>query len=203
MIPLFILSGIAVFVMTDAWVTLQKLMKVDQRWFRNVIDLVYKRDIEKAIVVAGESDSALGKMAAEGLRDYRLPTKNIEENMQVEARRVISKSEGSVSYLSMIATTAPMLGFLGTIFGVIKIFFNISMTNDFSISSISDGLYQKMICSAVGLLVGIVAYIGYYILNRRIDIMLLALDKGGSELMKAVTVSRGGTAQAAGDEKGR
>lgn len=190
MVPLFVLLGIAIFLMTDTWIAVRNLRRFSPRWFAHVLDLVYKKEIGQAIDVARRSNSALGKMTVKGLQGYDLPQKTIEEDMQVEARQVIAKPEGATGYLSMIAAIAPMLGFLGTIFGVIKIFFNISMTNDLSITSISDGLYQKMICSGVGLLVGIIAYLGYYILNRSVDTIVLTLDKGGNELLKAIQSSR-------------
>jgi len=79
-----------------------------------------------------------------------------------------------------------MLGFLGTIFGVIKIFYNISVTNDLNIANISDGLYQKMICSGAGLFVGIIAYSGYYILNGRIDKIVVKIDKSSNDLLKEI-----------------
>lgn len=190
MVPLFILLGIAIFLMTDTWILVRNLRRFNPRWFAHVLDLVYKKEIGQALDVARRSKSALGKLTVKGLQGYNLPQKTIEEDMQVEARQVIAKPEGATGYLSMIAAIAPMLGFLGTIFGVIKIFFNISMTNDLSITSISDGLYQKMICSGVGLLVGIIAYLGYYILNRNVDRIVLTLDKGGNDLLKAIEASR-------------
>ncbi len=192
MIPLFVLFGFTIFFMVDTWVVVQKLRTVNPKWFAHLISLIHKGDTDKALEVAGKSESALGQMAVAAIQSADLPEKNLEEDMQVEARQALAKSEGAIGYLSMIAAIAPMLGFLGTIFGVIKIFFNISLTNDLSISSISDGLYQKMICSGTGLLVGIIAYVGYYVLNRRIEMILLTLDKGGNELLKAIVMSRQG-----------
>ncbi len=191
LVPIFILLGLAIYLMAETWVNVNKLTKVNRQWYSDVIDKVYQNNLGRAFEIAVRSRSALGQMFSAGLQNSDMPIKTIEEDMQVEARQVIAKSETAVGYLGMIATIAPMLGFLGTIFGVIKIFFNISLTNDLSISSISDGLYQKMICSGAGLLVGIIAFIGYYILNRRIDRILLVLDKGGNELIKAMIVSRG------------
>jgi biopolymer transport protein ExbB len=190
MIPIFILAAIAVFLISDTWVSVRKLRKVNPRWFAHLLKLVDSGDVEQALSVATKSSSAMGKVAIAGLSSCDLPQKNIEEDMQIETRQVLAKPEGSIGYLGTIATIAPMLGFLGTIFGVIKIFFNISLTNDLSISSISDGLYQKMICSGAGLLVGIIAYIGYYILNRYLDTMVLGIDKGANELLKAMTAPR-------------
>ena len=191
MVPLLLLLGVAIFLMSDTWMAVAKLRKVNDRWFSHLLDQVYAEEIDKAVATAKKSGSALGRIAVKGLQSFHLPMKVVEEDMQVEARQTIAKTEGSIGYLSVIATVAPMLGFLGTIFGVIKIFFNISMTNDLSISSISDGLYQKMICSGAGLLVGIIAYLGYYILNRRVDEIVLSMDKGGNELTKAIAAARG------------
>lgn len=106
--------------------------------------------------------------------------------MQIEARQQISLMEDQMNYLGITAAIAPMLGFLGTIFGVIKIFYNISVTNDLNIASISDGLYQKMICSGAGLFVGIIAYSGFYVLNGFIDKAVLKIDKDSNEMMKAI-----------------
>lgn len=191
MIPLFVLLGIAIFLMADTWVGIKKLRKVNDRWFSHLVELVRAGDFAQAAKVAKKSGSALGRMAVKCVQGHNLPTNMIEEDMQVEARQAISKPEASIGYLSVIATVAPMLGFLGTIFGVIKIFFNISITNDLSISSISDGLYQKMVCSGAGLLIGIIAYLGYYILNRYVDTIILTMDRGGNELIKAVSIARG------------
>jgi biopolymer transport protein ExbB len=191
MIPIIFLLAIAIFLITYTWASVGRLRKINGKWFKQVLKLTRAGDIAQAIEMAGKSESALGKVAVAGLRSCNLPEKNMEEDMQVETRQVLSRPEGHIGYLSVIATIAPMLGFLGTIFGVIKIFFTISLTNDLSISSISDGLYQKMICSGAGLLVGIIAYIGYYILNRYMDTMVLDIDKGANELLKAMTAPRG------------
>lgn len=191
MVPLLLLSALAIFIMVDSWVGINKMLKFDRKGFSRILDLIYRGDIEQAVKAARNNRSAVSRIASAGLAGAALPIKHIEDDMQVEARQIMAKAETPVEYLSMIATIAPMLGFLGTIFGVIKIFFNISMSNDLSISSISDGLYQKMICSATGLLVGIVAYLGYYILNRRIDKMVLGMDHAGNEVVKAISISRG------------
>ena len=109
--------------------------------------------------------------------------------MQGEATQQIARMEKHLNWLSITASVAPMLGFLGTIFGVINIFFRIAQTNEFEISTIADGLYQKMVSSAVGLFVGIVAYAGYYLLNGRIDTIVANMDKYSNDL---VNMLRGG-----------
>ena len=83
-----------------------------------------------------------------------------------------------------------MLGFLGTIFGVIRIFYDISKSGVLDISTISNGLYEKMICSGTGQLVGIIAYSGYSLLNNRIDKIVLQMDVVANEALKAIRADR-------------
>jgi biopolymer transport protein ExbB len=79
---------------------------------------------------------------------------------------------------------------------VIKIFYDIAKTNDLAIDTISTGLYQKMICSGAGLLVGIIAYAGYYVLNGRIDKVVVNIDKESNEVLKAIRAYKRGTVEA-------
>jgi biopolymer transport protein ExbB len=91
--------------------------------------------------------------------------------------------EKKLGYLSLIAKLAPMFGFVGTIMGVIKIFYDISLTDNLSIGNISGGLYQKMITSASGLMVGIIAFLGYYILTMMIDRVINRIERASMELI--------------------
>jgi biopolymer transport protein ExbB len=90
-----------------------------------------------------------------------------------------------LGYLGIIAGIAPMLGFVGTIAGVIKIFYNISLADNISIGIISGGLYQKMICSGTGLIVGVLAYTGYHLLQMMIDRYMIKLQESLIQFLKA------------------
>lgn len=185
MIPLLILFTLMLFIAGDSWFTLRKMNAVDQGWFSKILELVRGGEYEKAFNMARRNNSALARISRAGLQNVDLPKEQVEQDMEVESRQVLARIDAPVGYLSMIASIAPMLGFLGTIFGVINIFIKVSLTNELSISSISDGLYQKMICSAIGLLIGIMAYCAYYFLNRNVDKMVATMDKGGNMLIKA------------------
>jgi biopolymer transport protein ExbB len=93
--------------------------------------------------------------------------------------------ENHLGYLGIIAGIAPMLGFVGTIAGVIKIFYNISLADNISIGIISGGLYQKMICSGTGLIVGVLAYTGYHLLQMMIDRYMIKLQESLIQFLKA------------------
>jgi len=184
MIPLLLLFVLMIFIATDSWVAMRRMATGDDRWFVGVIKSLRAGDYDKALDSAKRSGSSLAGITRAGIEGRSLPQAQLEEDMQVEARQAIAKLDAPVGYLSMIASIAPMLGFLGTIFGVIKIFITISATNELSISSISDGLYQKMICSAVGLTVGILAYCAYWLLGRQVDKRILYMDMCSNMLLK-------------------
>jgi len=98
-----------------------------------------------------------------------LPIKDIESAMESVAGLETDKLEKNLGFLGLTAGIAPMLGFIGTISGIIKIFYNISVSDNISIGIIAGGLYEKMITSGAGLVVGVLAYASFHILNSRID----------------------------------
>lgn len=187
MLPLLLLSILMVFLAADSWFSLRKMTTTDSEWFSSMIKLIRKGDYAQALDSTTRSNSALAGIMRAGIEGCNLPQTQMEEEMQVEARQVIAKMESPISYLSMIASIAPMLGFLGTIFGVITIFMTISATNELSISSISSGLYQKMICSAVGLTVGILSYCAYWLLGKKVDKIVLYMDKCSNLFLRELT----------------
>ena len=180
LLPIFLLSLLSIYVIINKWLVISRLGKKDSIWLSRVIELVNEGKIDKALKFCIERPYASAKVIAAGLKEFELSEKEIEEAMEVEARQQVNILENQMNWLGITASIAPMLGFLGTIFGVIKIFYDIARTNDLAIDTISTGLYQKMICSAAGLLVGIVAYSGYYILNGRIDKVVVNIDKDGN-----------------------
>ncbi|MFR9165582.1 MAG: MotA/TolQ/ExbB proton channel family protein [Dysgonomonas sp.] len=190
LVPIFLLSLLAIYIIIERWLAINKLGKKDSVWFSRIMELISENKTDKAIKFCLERPYSVGKVVAAGLKEASNPEQEIEEAMQTEARQQVYLLEKGMNYLGITASIAPMLGFLGTIFGVILIFYNISMTNDLNIANISDGLYQKMICSGAGLLVGIVAYAGYYVLNGRIDRVVLDMDKSSNEVLRAIRANK-------------
>ena len=186
LLPILLLLLLAIYVIIERWVTIKNLGKKDVIWFARVNELISENKLNKAAKFCAEHPSSYAKVITAGLNDASEDEHIIQESMETEARQQISKLENNMNYLGITASIAPMLGFLGTIFGVIRIFYNIALTNDLNIAAISDGLYQKMICSGVGLLVGVIAYSGYYVLNGRIDKIVANIDKYANETLRAL-----------------
>jgi biopolymer transport protein ExbB len=184
--PLFFLFILSNYMIIERWVSIHILSKTDNKWFIHVNELVEKGEIDKAISFCNEKNTVYSKVLVAGLENADYDDLEIQDALQSESRQQISVLEKGMNYLGISASIAPMMGFLGTIFGVIKIFYNISITNDLNIANISDGLYQKMISSGAGLFVGIIAYSGYYILNGRIDKIVVQMDKCTNDLLKGI-----------------
>lgn len=190
MVPIAFLSIVAIYFIIERWLVVRKMGKTDTIWQSRIIELISENKTEQALKFCYEKPYAAGKVIAAGLKEQNEAPEEVENAMQIEGRMQISKMENHMNYLGIIASIAPMLGFLGTIFGVITIFYNISQTADLDIATISDGLYQKMICSGAGLLVGIIAYSGYYIINGIIDKVVINIDKESNEALKAMRTAR-------------
>ncbi|MDR0824248.1 MAG: MotA/TolQ/ExbB proton channel family protein [Prevotella sp.] len=197
LLPIFLLSLLAIYVIINKWLVINRLGKKDTMWLSRVIELINEGRIDKALKFCVERPYASAKVIAAGLKEFELSDKEIEESMEVEAHQQISILEDKLNWVGITSSIAPMLGFLGTIFGVIKIFYDIAKTNDLAIDTISTGLYQKMICSGAGLLVGIIAYSGYYLLNGRIDKVVVNLEKDSNDVMKAIRAYKRGITEAA------
>ena len=192
LLPIFLLSLLAIYVIINKWLIINRLGKKDSVWLSRVIELVNENKIDKALKFCIERPYASAKVIAAGLKEFDKDDNEIQEAMEIEARQQIGEMENQMNWLDITASIAPMLGFLGTIFGVIKIFYDIARTNDLAIDTISTGLYQKMICSGAGLLVGIIAYAGYKTLNGRIDKAVLNIDKESNQVLKAIRATKKG-----------
>lgn len=196
LLPIFLLSLLSIYVIINKWLVISRLGKKDSIWLSRVVELVHEGKIDKALKFCVERPYASAKVIAAGLKEFDKEEAEIQEAMEVEARQQISILEDQLNWLGITASIAPMLGFLGTIFGVIKIFYDIARTNDLAIDTISTGLYQKMICSGAGLLVGIIAYSGYYLLNGRVDKTVVNIDKESNEVLKAIRAYKRGSVEA-------
>jgi biopolymer transport protein ExbB len=165
MIPIGILSIVAVYVFIERYLTIRRHISSDVNFMNNINDFVVKGNTDSALTLCRNTDKPIARMIEKGISRLGKPIKEIEESIEIAGKFEVYDLEKNIQILAVIAGIAPMFGFLGTIIGVIKIFFNISMTSDVSIGTVSAGLYTKMVSSASGLIVGIIAYIGYHWLN--------------------------------------
>jgi biopolymer transport protein ExbB len=169
MIPIGILSIIAVYVFIERYFVIRRQISADVGFMNNIHDFILKGEINSALTLCRNTAKPIARMIEKGIMRLGKPIKEIEESIEIAGKFEVYNLEKNVQILAVIAGIAPMFGFLGTIIGVIKIFYNISMTSDVSIGSVSAGLYTKMVSSASGLIVGVIAYIGFHWLNIMIN----------------------------------
>lgn len=177
LIPIIILFFYTIYLIFERYLSIKKAVKLDALLIKDVRMQLNASNIDAAVSLAERSSTAAGNVLKEGILTIGRPISEIESNMERAANIEIGEMEKRMGHLGLIAGIAPTLGFVGTISGVIKIFYSISVTENISIGNISGGLYEKMISSGAGLVVGIIAYAAYHLLNGTIDTFSLNIQK--------------------------
>jgi biopolymer transport protein ExbB len=186
MIPIILLSIFSIYLFIERFLYIRKNAVVDPDLIYNVITENSNKRNKEALVLATNNDTSLGRILVSGLSQPGKTPVDVEKYMEAAANIEISEMEKNTGYLGIIAGIAPMLGFIGTISGVIKIFYNISLADNISIGIIAGGLYQKMICSGTGLIVGVIAYSCYHYLQMMIDRYSIDMQRQVNEVIKAL-----------------
>lgn len=183
MIPLALMFIVAVYVFIERLITINNAGKVPPSFMGNVKELVSKGDINGAKLICTQSDTPIAHILRKGISRIGKPIDHIEKSMENVGRLELYKLEKNLVILTIIAGIAPMFGFLGTIAGMIQTFFNISITSDITLGSIAGGIYVKMVTSATGLIIGIIAYIGYSYLNAQIDKVVNQMEAASADFI--------------------
>jgi biopolymer transport protein ExbB len=183
MLPLGLLLLSTVFLIAERWMAINSNSRIDQAFVDNIKDFIQQGNLKSAESLCRNQRTAAGRVLERATGRIGYPIKDIESTIENAGQIELQRLEGNLPYLGVIAGVAPMLGFVGTISGIIRIFYDISLSNDFNISTIAGGMYEKMITSGTGLIIGLIAYAGYHLLNMRIDRFALKLQMAASDFM--------------------
>lgn len=183
MLPLALLAFIGLVIFVERYLTIRKASKDEMNLMQQVKQSIKSAKLESAVAICRNSNTPLGRMLEKGLLRIGRPIKDIEGAIENVGKLEVSKLEKNISILGIIAGIAPMLGFVGTIIGVIAIFHEVSVKGIIEIGTISGGLYTKMITSATGLIIGIIAYVLYHILNMMVDSIILKMETDAIEFI--------------------
>lgn len=186
LIPIIFLLVYTVYLIIERYLYIRKTAKTDTHLIQDVRTHLNSGNLDLAVSSSQRDGAAAGRVLKEGVLTIGRPISEIESNMEKVANIEIGQMEKKLGHLGLIAGIAPTLGFVGTISGVIKIFYSISVTENISIGNISGGLYEKMISSGAGLIVGIIAYAGYHLLNGMIDNFSLNVQKNVLEFVNII-----------------
>lgn len=170
MIPIFILSIVAIYIFFERMMTIRRASQSPEGFMDKIKRMVANGDINGARMICAQSDTPIGKMIEKGVSRIGSPLKNIEVSIENVGKIEIYKLERNLSLLATISGAAPMIGFLGTVTGMIRAFISIAQEEGaVSPKLLSSGIYEAMITTAAGLVVGIVAYLGYNYLVTRVQ----------------------------------
>lgn len=183
MIPLALLAFLGLIIFFERYFTIRKAAKDESQLTMQVRASIKSGNLDSAIAICKSSNTPIGRMLQKGLLRIGRPIKDIEGAIENIGKLEVSKLEKNIGILGIIAGIAPMLGFVGTIIGVITIFHDVSVKGIIEIGTISGGLYVKMISSATGLIIGIIAYIFYNILNMMVDKVILKMETDSIEFI--------------------
>jgi biopolymer transport protein ExbB len=183
MVPLALLAFMGLVIFVERYLTIRKASKDEMNLMMQVKQSVKSANLDSALAICRNSNTPLGRMLEKGLLRIGRPIKDIEGAIENVGKLEVSKLEKNISILGIIAGIAPMLGFVGTIIGVITIFHEVSVKGIIEIGTISGGLYVKMITSATGLIIGIIAYVLYHILNIMVDRIILKMETDAIEFI--------------------
>ena len=170
MIPIILSSFVAIYIFVERILTINRANQDQSAFMARIKELVLKGDINGARVLCAQFDSPVARMIEKGVSRIGSPLKNIEASIENTGKIEIFKLEKNLSILATVAGAAPMMGFLGTVMGMVTAFIAIAQEEgSVGPKLLANGIYEAMITTVAGLIVGIVAYLGYNYLVTRVS----------------------------------
>jgi biopolymer transport protein ExbB len=187
MIAMVVFLLVAVFFTIERLIVIGKAGKLDRNFSLNIRDYILNGKIDSARELCRVQNTPVARVIEKGISRLGKPTREIIEAMETTGKVEVSRAEKNLHFISLIARIAPMLGFIGTIFGVIVIFRDISNSGgEVSIQNISHGLYLKMFSSAAGLTVGVLAFMMYHFLNTMVESLSKKIERTTLEFLDTI-----------------
>ena len=183
MIPLALLLALAIFFFFERLIAINKASNIDANFMNMIRDNILSGNVTAARALARNTNNPVARMIDKGLQRVGKPIDYIEKSMESVGKLEIYKMERNLSVLTLVYGIAPMFGFLGTLFGMLQLFFEINTTGDFTPASIAGGIYTKIVTSASGLIIGLLAYVGYNFLNTQINKTINRMEAASAEFI--------------------
>ncbi len=183
MYPLYLLFVAAVFVFIERLIAIRKASRIDPNFMNIIRDNIVTGNVAAARNLAKNTNNPVARMIDKGLQRIGKPIDAIEKSMENVGKLEMYSMEKNLSILSLIAGIAPMFGFLGTIIGMIQLFYGIASSGQFTLNDIAGGIYVKMITSGTGLIIGLLAYIGHNVLTTQIDKTANKMEAASAEFI--------------------
>lgn len=180
---LLVLSVMALYIFIERWLTIKKASRIDQNFINNVKAAVASGNMEGAKALCRSTDSPIARMVEKGVMRIGKPLRDIDAAIENVGNLEVFKLEKGLSTLASIAGAAPMIGFFGTVTGMILAFYKMATESNVTPDVLADGIYQALITTAFGLFVGILAFVGYNLLVASVDKVIFEMERTTIDFM--------------------
>ncbi|MCB0655439.1 MAG: MotA/TolQ/ExbB proton channel family protein [Saprospiraceae bacterium] len=180
---LLVLFFLAVFILVERYLTISKAGRVDQNFMNNIRASVQSGNIEGARALCRNTDSPMARMVEKGLQRIGRPLQDIDAAIENVGNLEVFRLEKNLSRLASIAGSAPMIGFFGTVTGMILAFYQMSTAEDITPKLLAGGIYQALLTTAGGLFIGILAFVGYNFLVSLVEKVIFQMERTTVEFM--------------------
>ena len=181
---LAVLGALAIYIFVERFIAIRKASKIDQNFINKIRDFIYEGRMEAAVDLCKSTDTPIARMIDKGIERIGRPMTDVQNAIENVANLEVSKLENGLPALATISGGAPMIGFLGTVIGLVQAFMNMSMAGGVvDMSILSSGMYVAMITTVGGLIVGIPAYFGYNYLIARIEKLIFQMEANSIAFM--------------------
>ncbi|MBP5690385.1 MAG: MotA/TolQ/ExbB proton channel family protein [Bacteroidales bacterium] len=184
---LLLLSIIAIYLIAKKWWTIRKASQIDDNFMNDIRDYINEGKFKSAVALCEKYDNPVARMIEKGIHRIGRPMTDMQTAVENEGNVEVARLEKGLPILATIATGAPMIGFLGTVIGMIQAFFDMEKAgNSLNIQTLSSGIYTALLTTVAGLIVGIIAYFGYNWLSSRISNLVYKMESSTMDFMDIV-----------------
>jgi len=184
MVPIILLSLIAIYIFVERFYVITRAGHEDMNFMNRIKDYIYDSKIDAAVALCKSSKSPASRMVEKGITRIGRPLNDVNTAIENIGKLEVYKLEKGLPTLATVAGAAPMIGFLGTVIGMIKAFYDMSNAgNNIDVSLLSNGIYTAMVTTVAGLIVGILAYFAYNILVSKVEKVIFRLEATSTEFM--------------------
>ena len=184
MIVLLVLSVIAIYLFGKKWWMIHQAGKIDRHFMDDIRDYIHEGKLKSAVTLCTKYNSPVARLVQKGIERIGRPLSDIQTAVENVGNAEVARLEKGLPILATIAGGAPMIGFLGTVLGMVQAFFNMSQAgNNIDITLLSSGIYTAMITTVGGLIVGIIAYFGYNYLSSNISDLVFKMESATIDFM--------------------
>jgi biopolymer transport protein ExbB len=184
MVPIILLSLVAIYIFVERFYVITRAGHEDMNFMNRIKDYIYDSKIDAAVALCKSSKSPASRMVEKGISRIGRPLNDVNTAIENVGKLEVYKLEKGLPTLATVAGAAPMIGFLGTVIGMIKSFYDMANAgNNINVSLLSSGIYTALVTTVAGLIVGILAYFAYNILVSKVEKVIFRLEATSTEFM--------------------